>query len=315
MKTPIKLLTTLRFHGGRFDDESGVLEIDALPELLAYKKLVVETAKGLWRARNPQRERLPRYFEVGIRLFFREVGSGSACVPIERACDTLEGDELGLNAEDDVDAAAALIDECIAAANSATEVVLPGRFPRQAIGLFEDFGQTLRVGEGIESRMPGRTRHVDYTLHTREILLGRVRDGYEDAIDVSGEVRAASLRSAGGGEFTLFSDSGEKMDGVFSPEQEAQVTQALHEHRTLRLRVRGKGHFDANGSLRKLKPGADIEIVARGGPVFDSSARPIWEVIAEIGRSAPPEAWTKVPTDGAKNLDHYLYGHPKVAEE
>lgn len=42
--------------------------------------------------------------------------------------------------------------------------------------------------------------------------------------------------------------------------------------------------------------------------------RPIWEVIAEISRSVPEEAWDEVPTDLSKNLDHYLYGAPKDSE-
>ena len=35
--------------------------------------------------------------------------------------------------------------------------------------------------------------------------------------------------------------------------------------------------------------------------------RPIWEIIEELGSRVPVEAWSKVPTDAAKNLDHYLY--------
>lgn len=42
--------------------------------------------------------------------------------------------------------------------------------------------------------------------------------------------------------------------------------------------------------------------------------RPIWEIIAELGRSIPEEEWESVPTDLSKNLDHYLYGAPKVSE-
>jgi len=42
--------------------------------------------------------------------------------------------------------------------------------------------------------------------------------------------------------------------------------------------------------------------------------RPIWEVVSEIGRSVPEEAWEGVPTDLSKNLDHYLYGVPKASE-
>lgn len=52
--------------------------------------------------------------------------------------------------------------------------------------------------------------------------------------------------------------------------------------------------------------------VPQGNAVKDE--RPIWEVIAEISRSVPAEAWENVPTDLSKNLDHYLYGAPKVSE-
>lgn len=40
-------------------------------------------------------------------------------------------------------------------------------------------------------------------------------------------------------------------------------------------------------------------------------SRPIWEVIAEISSRVPDEEWAKLPSDGAENHDHYLYGAPK----
>jgi hypothetical protein len=39
--------------------------------------------------------------------------------------------------------------------------------------------------------------------------------------------------------------------------------------------------------------------------------RPIWEVIQETSAQVPDEAWGDVPTDGAEQHDHYLYGAPK----
>ncbi len=39
--------------------------------------------------------------------------------------------------------------------------------------------------------------------------------------------------------------------------------------------------------------------------------RPIWEIIEEISSQAPPGTWDDVPTDGAEQHDHYLYGSPK----
>ena len=37
----------------------------------------------------------------------------------------------------------------------------------------------------------------------------------------------------------------------------------------------------------------------------------IWEKIEAIGKSIPRSERAKIPTDAARNLDHYLYGAPK----
>jgi len=39
--------------------------------------------------------------------------------------------------------------------------------------------------------------------------------------------------------------------------------------------------------------------------------RPIWEIITELGSEIPMEEWAKLPSDGAEQHDHYLYGSPK----
>lgn len=37
----------------------------------------------------------------------------------------------------------------------------------------------------------------------------------------------------------------------------------------------------------------------------------IFDFAAELTASVPPEAWAELPTDLAKNFDHYHYGHPR----
>lgn len=39
--------------------------------------------------------------------------------------------------------------------------------------------------------------------------------------------------------------------------------------------------------------------------------RPIWDVILDNMKDVPDEEFAKLPKDGASELDHYLYGHPK----
>lgn len=46
-------------------------------------------------------------------------------------------------------------------------------------------------------------------------------------------------------------------------------------------------------------------------PTANKDDRPIWEVIREISAEVPDEEWAKLPTDGAEQHDHYLYGSPK----
>ena len=39
--------------------------------------------------------------------------------------------------------------------------------------------------------------------------------------------------------------------------------------------------------------------------------RPIWERIPDMMKDVPPEELAALPTDGAAEHDHYIYGTPK----
>jgi len=41
------------------------------------------------------------------------------------------------------------------------------------------------------------------------------------------------------------------------------------------------------------------------------SLKELWEKLDEMRSLVPDDAWDDVPTDGAANVDHYLYGAPK----
>jgi hypothetical protein len=42
--------------------------------------------------------------------------------------------------------------------------------------------------------------------------------------------------------------------------------------------------------------------------------RPIWEVMLDNLKGVPPEEFAALPKDGASQVDHYLYGHPKRSQ-
>jgi len=132
---------------------------------------------------------------------------------------------------------------------------------------------------------------------------------YEDEVDVSGEIRAAELKARVGGSFVIRLENGDSVNSLFSNEQESIITEALHQHRRLRLRIRGVGEFDPTRRLRRIVRIDRIEEFS-----VNSDRLPIWEEIAEISAAIPDEEWSKVPTDLAENLEHYLYGSRKEHE-
>lgn len=61
-----------------------------------------------------------------------------------------------------------------------------------------------------------------------------------------------------------------------------------------------------------VAPGADLVAEVQDGRiVLGPKRRPIGERIAETVADVPPEELAKLPTDGASQHDHYIYGTPK----
>jgi hypothetical protein len=136
--------------------------------------------------------------------------------------------------------------------------------------------------------------------------------GLEGRVVLVGDVRLADLD---GRDFVLRLEDGTRVAGKFSSEQEDLVTDALREHSTRHLRVKGQIKPNSSkGKIRRLRSVEELTIISAEEVSAPVDNRPIWEIIMELGASIPDEEWAKVPTDGAKNLDHYLYGAPKEEE-
>lgn len=64
-----------------------------------------------------------------------------------------------------------------------------------------------------------------------------------------------------------------------------------------------------------LAPDADLVAEVDAGRIVVKPIRtPVWERIAARAAEIPPEEVSKLPADGAAQIDHYLYGHPKRPE-
>src|SRR5262245_53889780 len=106
------VLTVLRFDGPRFEDHG--LDVDVLPEIHNYKRLLQATAKEIWRREHPDKQRLPKGFVDNISLKFFEIAGGSTSIPLVREFGPLEQHPMF---EDELGAAARLLQMTIDFAN------------------------------------------------------------------------------------------------------------------------------------------------------------------------------------------------------
>ena len=295
-------MSTLRFDGERFNGHA--LDVECTQELIAYRNLVLECAKSLWRVKYPNRSNLPKGFEKGFRLQFNRLEDGSALVPLQRV--RTADVQADLDLTDEFDEAVGLIDQAIRAAND--EDLLPVGLPSNVIPLFRDFGKTLRDDEVLFTRGRGTESEAPYTAKARQRLAEWIEPSYEDVVSVSGEVRMANV---GPGRFALQVDrvGGQAViEGKFSLEVESKVLAALQQHRSARLQVKGLGEFGTADRLLKRFSRVDHVNFVPEEVAYDESVAPIWEQLSSIGQQAPPSAWEAVPTDLSVRLDEIVYG-------
>ena len=293
------------FKGPQFEDHG--LEIDVLNELIIYKNILVETAKELWRKNNPDRSNPPKNFEDSLNLKFYELRGGSTAVPLTRE---IEFDPSKLPygpPRDELDEAAELVADVVEAASR--DAPFPEKFPKRLVPMFKDYGKNLKEGESFEQKPLRREKPAVYSFKTRERIIETSAPEYEDLIELVGEIRSADLD---GQNFNLRIKDGTKIPGKFNPEQEEIITNALREHATRQLIVKGRAEFyPFNRNIKRIISISSLILQQISEAQFDENARPIWEVAMEIGAAVPDKEWEKAPKDLAANIDHYLYGHSK----
>lgn len=295
-------MAALRFDGERFKGHA--LDVDCTQELIAYRNIVLECAKSLWKVKYPNRSNLPRGFEKGFRLQFNRLENGSALVPLQRVRGAHEQSELDL--ADEFDEAVELIDKAILAAND--EGLLPVGLPSNVIPLFRDFGKTLQDDEVLFTRGRGSKLEAPYTAKARKRLAEWIEPVYEDLVSVTGEVRMANV---GPGRFALQVErSGGQIvvEGKFPVQDEPKILEALRLHKTTRLRVQGLGEFGTADRLLKRFARVDqIDLTGEEMP-YDDDVIPIWEQLSAIGLEEPAAIWDIVPKDLSVRLDEVVYG-------
>jgi len=297
-----KEVVRLTFKGERFRDHA--LDLQALSELSQFQKMVAETAKTLWRAANPKRERLPSHFEERVRLCLRRIEDGSAAAPLEVFIEEEDQTALWEPEPVEINDAVKLTHEVFEALES--DLPLPGRFPRALLPDYAKWGQSLGENEVVEMQVSEKKPAYLTPAH-RQKLEKFLETPHEDRVEVTGEVFEADVKK---GRFQLWSGEDTAVLVAFTPEQEDQVTTALKEHKTARMYVKGSGEYSPQGKLLRVLQVDELSLTSPETH-YDHSARPIEDLLNELAKKIPQEEWDRLPSDLNDNLDHYLYGVPK----
>jgi hypothetical protein len=254
---------TLIFRGGRFRDAA--MPLEALPDLAAYRDLVLAVAKALFQEGNPDRQRLPKGFEAGFRLVLERVDPGSAIPIVSRLSEPSGMTPLFpvAPAPDLFGEARNVVERGIAAASSGKP--LPPELSKEILARFNAFGRTLADDESIIVAQPGKREGAVYDRLVRRKLVLQAQATYEDEVNLLGEVRAADKDAEG---FVLRTSDGRKLDVRTPPLFFPLALRSLGE--AALVRVRGTGLYDADGALLKVTMATDVSLAEEG----DEQTRP-----------------------------------------
>lgn len=244
-RSPSEPFVTHVLKGARF--EGHAIPLTVLPDLTAYRDLVLEVARALFFRENPERQRVPKGFEEGFDLVLRSIGEGSAVAALERPTPVPE--QLCLVKQDYFEQARDVVSQTIEAMR--TGMPAPAAFPLEAVRCFNNFGRTLRDDESIEIRGPGGRSAVSYTKQVRKRLVLLRERTYEDSVEVTGRVVQfdAQRRTFGllVGELSVVGS----LDGLSARQMGIVRTAAVHAEE-LRVYASGVGAFDQLDRLVRL---------------------------------------------------------------
>ena len=209
----------LRYVGARFEGHR--LPLDVLPDLSAFRDLLVSYVKADWHAAHTDRERLPKGFEKSIAFDLVSIRDGSAVPQLDWDRETTQlllpdfKDEL----EGLVEASYLKVLRLIDGANSAAGTV---ELTFESIRALNRFGSGLLPDERIEfleSRgSDGKVVYLDTIRRKR--LITRGRDSYQKRFEDLGKLLGSEIDPmATVGTISILTADYGKIDIPVSPER------------------------------------------------------------------------------------------------
>jgi hypothetical protein len=177
----------LRYVGARF--EGARMPLDVLPDLPAFRDLLVAYVKDGWREAHTDRERLPKGFGSGLTFDLVGVGDGSAIPAIRWDSDNAQLQLPEFRDEMEVLVSKAFVKVVHLVDGAATKASTESLNPEE-IRALNRFGSGLLPDERIEfvdqNDAAGNVVYLD--AHRRKRLLTRGRNSYEVRFDSVGKL-------------------------------------------------------------------------------------------------------------------------------
>ena len=101
-------------------------------------------------------------------------------------------------------------------------------------------------------------------------------------------------------------------DGVFEPSESLDLADG--DVVTLSISVEGSAEEGEVRESESVGNGVDASASVDSESQKPTDVKALLEMFRKIRESVPESEWENVPKDSAKNLKHYLYGHPRDDE-
>jgi len=287
-----------KFEGARF---AGLMPVESLVELSAYRELVLEVARAIFYERNPERKRVPKGFAEALRLGIRKVEDGSAVPIIERLrpepAPSETGLLVGLSDEEGFDHFDYFI-EARDRINALVEHPSPqtaSSFSERTIRHFNKFGATLGPDETVTLTVPNGSSPT-YDLQTRKSIVLLRESTYEDRFEETGAIVEIDAEKMS---FQFRLSDGRRVPGETSEDDFHIYSRLVIPDGGFPVRVSGTGMRDGSDNLVRITEVDELtpEQSAEQANALDIESR--LETLAQLG-----EGW--LDDDKGRPIAHDL---------
>jgi hypothetical protein len=187
----------LKYVGARFENKR--LPVDVLPDLPAFRELLVAIAKSEWRKLHEDRKRVPKGFDAGLAFDLIGIEDGSAVPVLQWNRETTQARLPGFTDQIE-DVVQSSFDNIVKLFDEAAIGRFPSAMAPEQIRALNKFGSNLHDNERIEFdgvlNVKGDIVYLSSDIRKR--LISSLRDRYDSQIADVGTLLGSVVSESGG---------------------------------------------------------------------------------------------------------------------